>query len=132
MREFSDGLAKFVFRLAIDSRRWVVVAEMTGGPRRYMDLVVDEDGTIWTDCVSNRLLRPEEALGRAQQRALVALGWHAPNNRFPNWWKWDAGAGAAGEVAERMTGTVRDVFGRDGEDTMTIRMWSSERRTGRS
>jgi hypothetical protein len=63
---------------------WVVLAE--DARRRYVQLLVERDGSILAEAVSNNHLAPADAWSEADEGRLTRLGWEPPClPERPNW-----------------------------------------------
>jgi hypothetical protein len=107
--ELSGQLADRLPVLEVDD---VVILAAPGN--RYTELVQLE-GRIALDAVSNTFLPPDDQLTADQERQLQEKGWQPPERPFrPLWWhevdEWPLRSGEVSAVVELMVSTMRDVY----------------------
>ena len=130
-REYSLSQVERSLSLALDDvketgQRWVCILESVRDPSKYVQVLVTESGSMWTECVSNAFLDDDEQLDDAQCELLPTLGWEWPGPpAFPNWHFHDELLNTGSAIAGLMCRTLRQVFGVDDGDmvrTITLQL----------
>jgi hypothetical protein len=102
-------------------RRWVCILESVCDPAKYVQVLVTESGSMWTECVSNTFLDDDGQLDDAQCELLPTLGWEWPGPpAFPNWHFHDELLDTGSAIAGLMCRTLRRVFEVDGGDMIQV------------
>jgi hypothetical protein len=84
---FAAGLAGLLSRLSRDPGRWILSTKDTENLNHYLQFLTFEDGSMIAECVSNTCLQGSDCWTKAQEQALVELGWNEPEEGIsPNWW----------------------------------------------
>ena len=92
-------------------RRWAVVLETSKDPKRYVQTLVTEDGSIWAECVSNEFLAGDHELDDGLCELLTTLGWEWPGPpASPNWHFHDELISTGFAIAGLLSRTLRQVF----------------------
>jgi type III secretion system-like peptide-binding chaperone len=118
--ELIEQLAARLPELTIDD---VLILEASGN--RYAELV-QLNGGIALDAVSNAFLPPDGQLTAEQERELQAKGWQPPERPLrQNWWhevtRWPLHSRDLRAIAELMVSTLRDVYGVAGPAEINLR-----------
>ena len=115
-RECALGEVEQSLPLALEAvkktgRRWVCILESVRDPTKYVQVLVTESGSMWTECVSNAFLDKNDRLQDSQCELLPTLGWEWPGPpAFPNWHFHDELLNTGSAVAGLMCRTLRQVF----------------------
>jgi hypothetical protein len=109
--EVEDSLPWMLDQMKQSGRRWVVILEVSGDSKKYVQALVTSSGSIWVECVSNAYLDVDQYLDDAQCELLPSLGWEWPGPpSFPNWHFHDELLDTGTAIAGLMCRTLGRVF----------------------
>lgn len=133
LSDLTRGLPSLLERMVLDPGRWILVVEF--GPKAagyYGQLLVYEDGSLFTEVVSNNFLEAPFLLDEAGHHELGLLGWTAPvPPRRPNWSVAEETRNPdVDATCRRMVDTLVRVFGVATDESVRCKLFSSPRRGG--
>ena len=77
----------------------------------YVQYAGEPDGSLILEVASNRYLADDDKLDARSVRRMAGLGFHAPDDSRPNWWRRVRGRDEAAEAARAAVRAVLEVYG---------------------
>lgn len=109
--ELQRSLASAINLLKSDEGRWVLSVEFSPPSGYFVQVLVQEDGDMWAECVSDDFLDDSFKMSEAQREALPSLGWMWPGPpSSPNWEVFDPLLSTGSAVAGLFVRTLQKVF----------------------
>jgi hypothetical protein len=127
LEEIASSLSGILDDLKRDGRRWVVILESSVVPKRYVQVLVTQEGGLWAECVSNAFLSIEEKLSDEQLELLPVLGWQWPSPPAgPNWQFHDELLNTGSAISGLLIRTLREVLGCASNDRVRFILFLSQ------
>jgi hypothetical protein len=126
LAEVEHGLPGVLTRLLADPAWWIAILRVNRSRNRYLQFVCHDDGKLWAEATSNVNLEGDDTLTVADETRLVELGWSPPEPPGrPNFYMSNADEVDVGAAARRAMTTLREVFGVEDSDRLTIKLFKS-------
>ena len=124
--EVEFSLSKILDHLKSDMRRWILIVQTTSAPRLYVQVLINQEGGLWSECVSDFYLEEEFKLSEEQRETFPALGWEWPSPPAKqNWHFHDELMDTGSAVSGLLVRTLRTVFHCDDNDPLEVRVFPS-------
>ncbi len=126
LADLGERVEELLAPMVRHARRWVVLAE--DAHRRYVRLLVERDGSIYAEAVSNNYLAAADAWSEADEERLTRLGWEPPClPERPNWnLLFSRRRPDIAHVSALLMCTLRDPFLLEDTDTLVLSVARSQ------
>lgn len=119
--DFLTALPQLLRAMALDARRFVMVAEFSDS--HYVQFWIEADGHLLAETSTT----PDGAAFHTHDvaQSLRKVGWSEPHDAFtPNWWTAGEGHGFVLQICTMITTTLYSIMIRSSNDAMFIHFWT--------